>query len=292
MISSLRVFLAVLALAFAPFAPAQVDSPALWKIASQKGSVYLFGSVHLLPAEVKWRSPQVERALAESKTLVFEIDPAVAQDQQVMLQLVLKYGVLPQGQTLSAVLPPKLNAEFERTATAFGLPPANMAPMRPWLAALTISVQFIVSQGYDPNSGVDHLLAAWARQNGRAVGSLETADAQLSIFAGLTREEELKFLEASLRQIRETPQMLNEMLAAYRRGDLAGMEKTLNAAMDEVPSVRKRLMRDRHERWLPQIEKMVADGGGHFVVVGAAHLVGPDSVIGMLRARGVKVEGP
>lgn len=292
MTSRLRVFLAVLALAFAPFAPAQTDAPALWKITGAKGNVYLFGSVHLLPAEVKWRTLQVERALQESRILVFEVDPALAQDQQVMTQLIVKYGLLPKGQTLPAVLPPKVNAEFEEMAKGLGLPPANMAPMRPWLVALTVSVQFLVSQGFDPNAGVDHLLAAWARENGRTIAALETADAQLGVFAELTREQEVEFLAASLRQIRETPQMLNQMLAAYRKGDLEGMEKTLNAAMDEVPSVRKRLMRDRHEAWLPQIRKMAAEGGNTFICVGAAHLVGPDSVIAMLRASGVSIEGP
>jgi uncharacterized protein len=285
-------FFAVLAFAFAPAAPAQTDSPALWKIAGPKGSVYLFGSIHLLPPDVKWRTPRVERALKESKVIVFEIDPAVAQDQQQMMQLIMKYGVLKQGEQLSALLPPKVNAELERTAISLGLPPANLAPMRPWLAALTLSVQFIVSQGYDLQAGIDNRLAEWARQNGRAIGSLETADAQLSIFADLTREQEIEFLAVSMRQIRETPQLLGEMLAAYRTGDIAGMQKTLNAAMDEVPSVRKRILHDRHERWLPQIQKMLAEGRSTFVCVGAAHLVGPDSVVAMLRARGVKVEGP
>ena len=99
-------------------------------------------------------------------------------------------------------------------------------------------------------------------------------------------------LAVSLQQIREMPQMLALMLAAYRKGDAAGMEKTLNAGFDGVPTLRKRLLRERHDKWLPQIQKMIADGRTHFIVVGAAHLVGPDSVIAMLRAKGVRIEGP
>ena len=293
MTSRWKILLAVLALAFAPLAPAQsVDSPALWKIAGRSANVYLFGSFHLLPPEVKWRTPEVQRALEESKVLVCELDPAIAQDQHVMLQLIRKYGVLPQGETLAAVLPPPVNAELEREATALGLPPANLAPMRPWLAALTVSVQFMVSQGFDPQGGVDHALADWARSNGRPIGSLETADSQLRIFGTLTRKQEIELLAVSLKQIREAPQMLGEMLAAYRKGDTAVLEKTLNAGFDEVPQLRRRLMRDRHEQWLPQIQKMIAGGRSHFIVVGAAHLVGRDSIIAMLRARGVRVEGP
>jgi uncharacterized protein YbaP (TraB family) len=139
---------------------------------------------------------------------------------------------------------------------------------------------------------VDHQLAAWARQSGRAVATLESADEQIRVFADLTREQEVEFLAISLRQIRETPKMLDQMLAAYRKGDVATLEKTLNAAFDEVPLVRRRLLRERHEKWLPQIRKMMADGRTHFVVVGAAHLAGPDGVVAMLRAGGVKVEGP
>ena len=292
MTSSLRFLLGCLALALAPWAQAQTDTPALWKIAGPKANVYLFGSFHLLPPDVKWRTPRVESALEESKVLVFELDPAIAQDQQAMMQLIVKYGVLPEGQTLPAILPPKVNAELERTATSLGLPPANLAPMRPWLAGLTVSVQFLVSQGFDIQGGVDHVLAGWARSSGRAIASLETADAQLRLFADLTREQEIDFLAISLKQIRETPQLIGQMLAAYRKGDVAGLDRTLNAAMDEMPALRRRLMRERHEQWIPQIEKMIAEGGGHFIVVGAAHLVGPDSVIAMLRARGVKVEGP
>src|SRR5262245_20640970 len=122
MTSSWKALLAALVLAFAPSAPAQTDAPALWKVAGKKANVYLFGSVHLLPPDVKWRSPQVERALEESKVLVLETDPATAQDQQAMLQLIMKYGVLPQGQTLPSVLPPKVNAEFEELAAKLGLP--------------------------------------------------------------------------------------------------------------------------------------------------------------------------
>ncbi len=292
MTSGLRALLALLLLAFAPLLPAQTDSPALWKIAGAKGNVYLFGSFHLLPPQVHWRTQRVGMALDESRVVVLEIDPAAAQNQQLMMDLVLKHGVLPQGQTLPAVLPPKLNAELERSAGALGLPPASLAPMRPWLAAITVSVQFIVSQGYDPNAGVDHQIAAWARQSGRTIASLETADAQIRVFGDLTREQEIEMLAVSLKQIREMPQMLDQILAAYRKGDVARLEKTLNAGFDEVPLLRRRLLRERHEQWLPQIQRMIADGRTHFVVVGAAHLAGPDSVVAMLRARGVRVEGP
>ena len=290
----LRVFaLSLAAGLLALDAAAQADAPALWRIdGPQGGTLYLFGSFHLLPPSVKWRTAQVERALKESSAVVMELDPAVANDPQAMMQLVMKHGVLPPGETLPAVLPAALNADLERTAASFGLPPANLAPMRPWLAALTVSVQFIASKGFDPKAGVDNQIADWARANRREIVSLETAEAQLRAFADLSRAEEIDLLRVTLEQIRDMPQILDQILAAYRKGDVAMLETTLNAGMDAVPALRKRLLRDRHEQWLPQIERMIADGRSRFLVVGAAHFTGKDGLIALLRARGIKVEGP
>ena len=74
--------LAVLAVAMAPVAAqdtaGRVDAPPLWKIEGKKGSVFLFGSFHLLPADVKWRTPAVESALKEARVVVVETDLATA----------------------------------------------------------------------------------------------------------------------------------------------------------------------------------------------------------------------
>jgi uncharacterized protein YbaP (TraB family) len=273
-------------------AAAQADNPALWQVSGAKGKVYFFGSFHLLPPDVQWRTPTLQRALEEARAIVFEVDVAGAQDAQIMQPLLLKYGMLPAGHSLQAMLPPKLNAEFEGLANELRVPPAQLGPMRPWLAALLLAVQFMASQGYDPKMGVEPQLAAWAKENRKQQLALESTESQFRMFADLTREEEIQFFAVSIRQIRETPRMLDDILAAYRKGDLVALEKTLNAGLDEMPTLRKRVLAERHRQWLPQIEKMMADGRTHVVVVGAAHLVGPDSVIAMLRARGHKVQGP
>jgi len=288
--------LAALSLALLPVATqdatAQVDAPALWRVDGPKGRVFLFGSFHLLPADVKWRTPAVESALKEAEVVVFETDLASTQDPQVSRALIAKYGLLPPGQTLRSVLSTSTHAELERTATDLGVPPPSLEPLRPWLAALTLGVQLIVSQGFDPNNGVEQQVLSWAKANGKSLGVLETNETQLRVFAELTREQETSLLTVSLQQVREMPKMLEEMLTAYRKGDLATLERTLNVGLEEFPTLRKRLLKDRHDKWLPQIEKMIASGRTHMIVVGAAHLVGPDSIIAMLRARGVKVEGP
>src|SRR5438093_6421931 len=131
--------LAALCIALSPVAArdaaAQVDAPALWRAAGPKGSVYLFGSFHLLPADVKWRTPAVESALSQAAVVVFETDFAGQQEPQASQALIAKYGLLPPGQTLPSVLPGSTRAELERAATDLRIPPPSLAPLRPWLAA-------------------------------------------------------------------------------------------------------------------------------------------------------------
>jgi len=296
LVAAIGASLAALGIAFSPVATrdvaAQAATPALWKVAGPKGSVFLFGSFHMLPADVKWRSPAVDKALNEAAVVVFETDLAGAHDPRVAQTLIGKYGYLPPGQTLDRILPQSTWAELDRTATELGVPGSALAPLRPWLAAVTLGLQLVVKEGFDPSNGVEQQVMAWAGPNGKSFASLETSESQIRIFGDLTREQEIALLTIALQQVRETPKMLGDMLVAYRKGDLATLERTLNIGFDDFPLLRKRILKDRHEKWVPKIERMIADGRTHMIIVGVAHLVGPDSVVAMLRAKGVKVEGP
>jgi len=292
------IAIAFATLAFALTAPrpatARVvaDAPVLWKIDGPKGDVYLFGSVHLLPPGVNWRTPALDAALNEAQVVVFEIDLDEAKNLAIMQHLIGKLGRLPADQTLRKLLAPEGRAKYERVLGLLGIPAPSLDQLRPWLAAVTIGVQWIVSKGYDPNSGVDDKVWSWTKQSGKQLAHLETIEEQLGVFAGLTRDQEIEFLLVSVDQIENTPAMLDNLVSAWRKGDTATLDKVLNADMDDTPALRDRLLKDRHAKWLPQIENMIADGRSHVIVVGAAHLVGKDSVISMLRAKGVAVEGP
>lgn len=290
---SIRCWLLAGALAFLPTAAgAQADAPAIWTVQGGKGKVTLFGSFHMLPTDVGWRTPAFNAALEEAAVIVFETDLEAAKDPKRMEPLLAQHGLLQGGQTLQGVLPPATYAELEKAAAPLGLPAPALAPMRPWLAGLVLGVQFLRSQGYDPTKGVEQEVAAWAKGRGKALGKLESVETQLRVFAELTPAQEAAMLGATLKQIRDTPRLLDQMLASYRKGDVATLDRLLNASMAETPDLYRRVMRDRHEAWLPQIERMLADGKPHLVIVGAGHLAGADSVVAMLRAKGIRVQGP
>jgi uncharacterized protein YbaP (TraB family) len=275
-------------------------APALWKIDGEKGDIYLFGSIHILPANLEWRSGELDRALNSADRIHFEVDLDKAQDQAVMRDLVTRFGFLPAGTTLRSLLAPEYRTRIEAAGRDLGLPVEALDRMRPWLAALTLTTlqaarQMSGGQGTGASAqqgGVDLHLWNWGKANGKSLGALETVESQIQLFANLSREQEVQYLVVTLNQNRQLPTIIDNMLSAWKKGETKKIDSMMNADMDMFPALRKALFDDRHAAWLPQIETMLADGQDHVVVVGTAHLVGRGSIVEMLRAKGIKVEGP
>jgi uncharacterized protein YbaP (TraB family) len=257
--------LAAALLAIAPAAAQDrgegVEAPPLWKIQGPKGTVFLYGSFHLLPPDVKWRTPAVDGALAAGADALRR---AARESQR------------------------RFRADNVPSRPAAGGLRAHAAVAR----GHEPGCAFPNADGIRPAHGVDQQVVTWAKANGRTLVALEPVEAQLEVFAGLSREQEAEMLAATLKQVNQMPEMIGALLDAYRKGSVVALEKMVNVGLDDFPALRRRVLKDRHDKWLPQVEKMIADGRTHFVVVGLAHLVGHDSIVAMLRAKGVKVEGP
>jgi hypothetical protein len=294
------VFLAIVLIA----APAQgresTAAPALWKIDGDKGDIYFFGSIHILPPDLAWQTPELEQALKAARKIHFEIDIDEAQNPQVMGDLVTRFGFLPQGSSLRRMLAPEYRSKLDTVARSLGLSAEAMDRMRPWLAAITLTTlqatQQMTGKAAPPapgeTGGADSRLWNWAKANGKERGTLETAESQIRLFADLSREQELQFLVVTLQQAASANRLVSQLLNAWKDGKARQLDELLNRDMDKFPALRKALFDDRHVNWMPQIEAMMSEGDDHLVVVGAAHLVGRGSIIDMLRAKGIKVEGP
>lgn len=290
---ALRALLAAGALALAGCAPVQAPmagaEPALWRIADADSEIWLFGTVHVLPPSLRWRGPRFEAAFAAAEELVTETDV----DAEDYASLVARYGVLPAGA-------PDLNAQLggdaarlDRIARSLAIDPAAIQRDRPWFAAIRLSFAYAVAHGHAPEAGVENVLVPEARAAGKRVTHLETAEQQIRTLADLPAEDELRFLAVTLRQIEEDAGSLDQSDAIWVRGDTETLGRELDAQIAEAgPAVVEAILTRRNEAWTADIERRLAGSGRIFYAVGAAHLVGEHSVIAMLRARGIEVEGP
>ena len=262
--------------------------PAMWVIRDKDSTIYLVGTIHLLRPEMEWNSAKVKKAVTESKELWLEV--ADMDDQASTLPLVTQYGMDPK-KTLSSRLSAAQNEKLNKVAATLGLPPVSLEPMRPWMAALTFSILPWMKAGYDPNAGIDHLLKAQAEKEGDKIYGFETAEQQIRFLADLPESEQIAFLEQTLDEVEKGESQVEKLAKAWADGDSDTIGTLLVTEMkQEAPKLYEKLVVQRNIAWSKKIVEILNGSGVQQIAVGAAHLVGPDSVQAQLAKRGIKAE--
>ena len=282
---------AVLASAPAEAAPARPPEPALWELSAGKSKVYLFGSIHMLPRDWPWRTNAIDSAIRASGVFVFET--ALTQDQMNKMTLFVRdNGRLPRGQVLSRMLSPKGLKDFKSALTMTPLDPESVDTMRPWLALMVLG-DYQIQNGplrSFVEEGVDYTLEQEAREAGKAIRHLETAESQFEVLLQATPDSDIAGFESDLHELLKADQTYRRLLDGWTVGNQAELAKVMASEGATNPDEKHLLLDKRNRNWLPQIESMMISKQTIFVTVGAAHLVGPGSVLDMLCVRGWKVQ--
>lgn len=276
--------------AWAKRAIPETATPAIWTIKDSKVDVTILGSIHMLPPALKWRTPAIDAAMKRAEIVVFEapIDGGMGESATVMDRL----GRLKGGATLSKILTKSQWAELEDAAWKVSFPAKNLEPFEPWMASVTLEVMNYINRGFSPWAGVDMKLEDEAEKSGKKLAYLETVEEQLSYLANVPRGVGVTMLMETVKGIQTKPDLVFDLLDAWAKGDPAALWTVATASMAEIPEVEEALLTKRNKNWVPKLEAMARSGKPHLIVVGAAHMAGPDSVITLLRKKGWKIEGP
>lgn len=269
--------------ASAAAAPA-AQGPALWKVADEDTTIYLFGTVHALPQETVWFDGPIARAYDEADELVTEIEVG---DQATMAQLVQSKAMLPAGTTLRSLMTEEDRAEFEAVLADLGLPAAALDQVEPWYAAMTLALLPLLQSGYSAESGVEMTLEGKAGEKER--GALETVEQQLDLFDSLPMDAQLVFLDETVAQVPRAVDTLGKLVAEWLEGDADALAAILNDELDD-PVLYERLLTARNANWAEWLDARMDEPGTVFVAVGAGHLAGKGSVQEQLESRGIEVE--
>jgi uncharacterized protein YbaP (TraB family) len=284
--------------------------PALWVVKSPMATVYLFGTIHVLPKGTQWHYPALDQALAASDALYVEADDA---SRARVMALILKYGVndadranhmnvfdgegiyphadyIWNRHALSRALDPtdkqRLRIAARRAELPLGV--ATLESMRPWLAALTLTVAATRKSGYEPQFGADTALERDFESQGKPVRSFETTHDQIAFFADTPPTLQMDLL----RNVLEHHVMASAPVATLARDWLTGDVTAIAAAINDemlkhYPGLYNALLVTRNRKWAGQIAGILKQPGTFFVAVGAGHLAGPDSVQAQLAKRGI-----
>lgn len=287
-----KILVALCALWFCPGALSvawAADQPhhSLWSLKGKTNTVYLLGSVHFLSESEKLPAA-LDEAYRNSEVLLMEIDMDdldPAQTQQITLEL----GMLPAGQSLEQQLGKPTYSRLVTRAQDVGIDPTLLNRFKPWFAAMTLVQLQLMKMGLAPTSGIEQRFTARAVADKKPIHGLETLREQLGMLAGLPDKQQREFLLYSIADADRIAEEIDELLTAWRVGDTRKLAALLAEGFEQYPDLYRPLTTERNRRWVGQVEALLDDRDDYLVVVGTLHLVGKDSLIELLQAKGHKI---
>ena len=264
--------------------------PALWTISDEDTTISLFGTVHVMRPGVDWFHGRVRRAFDASDEVVLEmLSPAPAEEQA----LVMEYGVDLTGRGLRAKLEGADRARYENAMRSIGYPVDAFDPFKPWMAGMALAIVPMMQAGYSPELGVDDVLNEAAKREGKTLVGLETPEQQLGFFDALDEDLQLDMLNGTVRELDDIRYAIREMDSLWSSGraeDLGVMVREMMTGYGDDGAIGEVLLADRNRTWADWVDERMARPGHVFLAVGAAHLVGDDSLRELLESKGYVAE--
>ena len=257
----------------------------LWSIQGKSNTVYFLGSIHLMKAEAYPLPQVVEDAFAKASVVAFETDIDGASDLKTQMNLLAK-GACEAGKTLKDYVSKETYGLVQKHADDSGIPVMVLDGFKPWMAALTLATFDLLKGGFDPELGIDRHFNALAVRAGKRIVALETMEKQISLFTTMTEKDQEAMIKETVEDSKKWKTMIDDILAAWKTGNVPALKKLVADSIEKYPELHKKLLIDRNQSWLEKIEALLKGEKDAIVIVGAAHLVGKDSVLDLLKSKG------
>lgn len=255
------------------------------------GNVYLLGSVHMGKADFYPLRATITDAFNASDTLVVEVDVGAIEPVQLG-NWITAHGTYPAGESLRDHLQPATWKRLETYLKNHHIDPALIAGQKPGLAITTLSVLQMQSIGFSSDLGIDGYFLQQARTRHKAIVELESLEQQLTLLSELPNADLL--VNQTLDEADALPELMDGLIAAWKAGDAARLEQLLlRDSLREHPEYRplfEQLYTRRNHAMTARIKTMLQSRQRCFVVVGAAHLLGSDGIVELLKKAGQRVE--
>ena len=271
-------------------ARARNDGPAIWVVKDVDTTLYLFGTVHLLPDNLTWQREDLRQAFDEAGTVFFEVDTG-PKGQIDATVLTTRLGLRDDGLRLSDRLDNYQLNLLEAAANNGDLTIAALDGMQPWLAAEYLTFAAAQNAGLSADLSADEALKSRAAREGKNVVFLESLETQIRASADLPEDIQIEILTETMEQFNTLGQDAVQIAEQWSVGGTDYLTDTLVTPMkSRTPEVFNSLLRGRNRAWSVQLSRFMEDSGTGFVAVGTSHLLGEDSLISSLREQGYSVK--
>lgn len=291
MLRPLSIILSALGLITGCSSPTEAIPPAkpgLWKVADEDTTVYLFGTIHMLPPDYKWRTKNFDKAVAQAQELVLEV--VIDKDPAKTAEIVNRLGRSPGLPPLVDRVPSEKRGQLEALIAQTKLPADYLDGMETWAAATTLAATTLAQANIRASDGVETQLTGSFEGSGKPIAGLETTEQQLGYFDTLPEEVQRKFLTSVIDSSKDAEGEFRKMVSAWASGDTSKIAMTFDDEFQMTPELTDILLKKRNQNWVEWLKKRMDAPGTILVAVGAGHLAGPDSVQQMLKAEGMKVK--
>ncbi|MBW2443065.1 MAG: TraB/GumN family protein [Deltaproteobacteria bacterium] len=268
--------------------PTATSKNCLWEVKGSSNNVFLLGSLHVLKSDAYPLAKAIDNAYRASPKVVFETDIGGMADPAVQARM-LSMGLYPEGQSLLQHISAPMRNDLQKRMTNLGLPLEQFARFKPWLLAVTLTTLELQRLGFSPAYGIDVHYFGRARADKKKIDFFESIEYQLSLLGEMGAEDQKAFLGQTLKDLEIAAEMAGDMMDYWRKGQVDKLYKLLFQSFEGYPEIEDRLLLQRNQDWAKKIETLLVEPEDVFIVVGAGHLIGPGSVVDLLKQKGYEV---
>ena len=261
----------------------------VWEVEKEGKKLFIGGTCHCLNKEDYPLPAPFDKAYKAAEMLVFECDMDSMQsaDFQKKSEKMQRYA---DGTTVKDHLSPKVYGQLEAYCNSNNVVLARFGNFKPPTVMLVLTFIEFQKAGISTAYGVDGHFHRLGKKEGKRMGGLESAESQMELIATMADGIEDEFVLNSLGDMKGAGEKFKEIISAWKKGDSGKLVSLLQDEMvTEFPHLYKKIVVNRNKSWIPEIERLVKTPEREFILVGAAHLVGKDSVLSMLKKRGYTV---
>jgi uncharacterized protein len=231
----------------------------------------------------------LDGAYAATRVLVVETDLDALDSQDVQGRML---GAAREDRAggLQGQIGRKLYRKLQGRAKSLGMPTPFCADWRAWFCALALELYPLQQAQFRLDNGIDRRYFTQAREDGRAVVSLETPEFQINLFAQMPEAMARQMLAATLDEATYQSQTPEELYRMWRTSDVGALERVIKDMRKRYPELYARILADRSRAWAGPIADQFRQEAPTLVVVGAAHLPGADGLLALLKARGLEAQ--
>lgn len=259
----------------------------LWKVHGGKSELYILGSIHVGNKSLYPLNPLAEETFQKCDRLALEIEFSPEN------LLLMQSGMMKNSQYKA---PKTIDEDFSKEEQEIlaswmdkAMPKSLWGRMRPWMQFILISTMQAQAAGLSDFLGIDLYFYKKALAQKKKVLELESTQFQLDLIINLPQVKKLLLESCKYSEEKAKSEMMR-LLNCVKAGDNDELIKVFQELKAMAPAMYKAMLTDRNIKMTEKVMEWMKHEKSTFVIMGAAHTIGEDGVITLLKSKGIKVE--